>query len=48
MEYPEYPQERVVSNTPKVPGLIRPTQKSKRQVETVLVTVNGIETTRNK
>ena len=43
----ECPEQRDVSATPNVPGLIRPTQKSKRQAEKVLVTVNAIETRRN-
>jgi len=37
-----------VSAAPNVPGLIRPTQKSQRQGEKVLMTVNAIETKRNK
>jgi len=37
-----------VSAVPNFPGLIWPTQKSKRQAEKVLMTVNAIETRRNK
>jgi len=36
------------SATRNVPGLIRPTRKSKRRPEKVLMKVNGIETRRNK
>jgi hypothetical protein len=32
-----------VSAAPNVPWLIRPTQKSKRQAENLLVTVNAME-----
>jgi len=48
IEDPDCPVQRDVSATPNVPGLIRPTWKSKRQAETVLMTVNVIETRRNK
>jgi hypothetical protein len=41
------PEQRNVSAAPTVPGLISPTQMSKRQAEKVLVTVNAIETSRN-
>jgi len=44
----ECPEQRDVSATPNVPGLIRPTRKSERQAEKVLMTVNAIETRRNK
>jgi len=37
-----------VSATPNVPGLVQPIPKSKRLAEKVLVTVNAIETRRNK
>jgi len=37
-----------VRAAPKVPGLVRPTRKSYRQAEKVLVTVNAVETRRNK
>jgi len=37
-----------VSAAPNVPGLVRPTRKSKRPAEKVLVTVNAVETQRNK
>jgi hypothetical protein len=47
-EDPKSPEQRDVSTTPNVPGLIRPTWKSKRHAEKVLVTVNTIETRRNK
>ena len=42
------PEQQDVSAAPYVPGLIRPTQNSKRQAEQLLVTVNAIETRRNK
>jgi len=45
---PESQEQRDVSAAPNVPGLIRPTQKSERQAEKVFVTVNAIETRRNK
>jgi len=48
IEDPESPEQRDVSAVPNVPGLIRPTRKSKRHAEKVLVTVNAIETRRNK
>jgi hypothetical protein len=48
IEDPESPEQRDVSAAPNVPGLIRPTRKSKRHAETVLVTVNTIEIRRNK
>jgi hypothetical protein len=48
IEDPECPEQQHVSAAPNVPGLVRPTRKSKRQAEQVLVTVNGVETWRNK
>jgi hypothetical protein len=45
---PECAEQQDMSATPNVPGLVRPTRKSKRQAETVLVTVNAVETQRNK
>jgi len=45
---PVCPEQQDVSATPNVPGLVRPTQKSKRQAEKVLMTVNVAETRRNK
>ena len=45
---PECPEQQDVCATPNVPGLVRPTQKSKRQAEKVLVMVNAAETRRNK
>jgi len=48
VEDPECPEQQDVSATPNVPGLIRPTRKSKRQAEKVLMTVSAIETRRNK
>jgi hypothetical protein len=44
---PEYPEQQDVSAAPNLPGLVRPTQKSKSQAEKVLVTVNAVETRRN-
>jgi len=44
----ECPEQQDVSAAPNVPGLVRPTRKSKRQAEKVLVTVNAVETWRNK
>jgi len=48
MEDAECPEQQDVSAAPNVPGLVRPTQKSKRQAEKVLVTVNAEGTRRNK
>jgi len=48
IEKPEYPEQRDVSAKPTVAGLNRPTWKAQRQVEKVLVTVNAMETRRNK
>jgi len=48
IEDPECPEQRDVSAAPNVPGLVRPTRKSKRQDEKVLVIVNAVETRRNK
>jgi hypothetical protein len=44
----ESPVQRDLSIAPNVSILIRPTQKSKRHAEKVLVMVNAIETRRNK
>ena len=44
----ECPERRDVSATTHVPRLVRPTRKSKRESEMVMVTVNAIEMTRNK
>jgi len=43
----ESPEQWDASATPNVPGLIRPTRKSKTQAEKMLVTVNAVETRRN-
>jgi len=45
---PECPQQRDVSAALNVPGLIRPTRKSKTQDEMMLMMVNTLETRRNK
>ena len=42
------PEQQDVSAVPNVPGLIRPTLKSKGQAQKVLMTVNAIERRRNK
>ena len=47
IEDPECPEQQDVSTELNVPGLVRPTRKSKRQAEQVLVTVNAVETQRN-
>jgi hypothetical protein len=44
----ESPEQQDVSAAPNVSGLIWPTRKSKWHAEKVLVTVNAIETGRNK
>jgi hypothetical protein len=45
---PECSEQQDVSAAPNVPGLVQPTEKSKRLAEKVLVTVNAVETQRNK
>jgi hypothetical protein len=42
------PEVRNVSAAPNLPGLIRPIQQSKKKVEKALLTVNIMETRRNK
>jgi len=44
----ECPEQEYVSAAPTVPGLVRPTRKSKRQAEQDSMTVNAAETRRNK
>jgi len=44
----ECPEQQDVNNTPTVPGLDRLTRKSPRQAVKVSVTVNAVETRRNK
>jgi hypothetical protein len=48
IEDPECPARQDVSAEPNVPGFVRPTRKSNRQGEKVLVTVNAVEMWRNK
>jgi len=48
IEDPECPEQQDVSAAPNVPGLVRPTRKSQSQAEKVLVTVNAVETRRNR
>jgi len=48
IEDPEFPELQDVSAAPNVPRLVRPTRKSKRQPEKVLVMVNTVDTRRNK
>jgi hypothetical protein len=48
IEDPECPEQQDVSAAPNVPGLVRPTRKSQRQAEMLLVTGNAVETRRNK
>jgi len=48
IEDPECPEQQDVRAAPNVPRLVRPTRKSKRQADMVLVTVNAVETWRNK
>jgi len=47
IEDPGFPEQQDVSAAPNVPRLVRPTRKSKREAEKVLVTVNAVETRRN-
>jgi hypothetical protein len=42
------PEQRNVSATPNVPGLIQPIRRTKKKVEKPLMTVNKMETRRNK
>ena len=44
----ECPEQRDLCAAPNVPRLIRPTPKSKRQAEKLFVTVDAIDTRRNK
>jgi len=48
IEDPECPEQQDVRAAPNVPGLVRPTWKSKRQAEKLLVTVNAVETQKKK
>jgi len=48
IEDPDSPEQRDVSSAPNIPGSIWPTQESKSQAEKVLLTVNAMETRRNK
>jgi len=48
MENLESPEKRNVSAAPNVPGLIRPTCRSNRKTEKVLMTVNATEPRSNK
>jgi len=48
IEDPECPEQQDVSAASNAPGLVRPTLKLNRQAEKVLVTVNAVETRRNK
>jgi hypothetical protein len=45
---PECPEQQDVTAAPHVPGLVRPTRKSTRQADKVIVIVNAVETQRNK
>jgi hypothetical protein len=47
MEDPECPEQLVVNAAPNVPGLVQPTQKSKKQSEMVLLAVNAVQMRRN-
>ena len=48
IENPECPEQQNLRATSNVPGLVRPTRKSKRQGEKLLMTVNAAETPRNR
>jgi len=48
IEDPECPEQQHVSASQNVPRLVRPTLTSERQAEMVLVTVNSVQTRRNK
>jgi len=45
---PECTEQQDVSAAPNVHRLVRPTRKSKREAEKLLVTVNAVERWRNK
>jgi len=47
IEDPECPEQQNLSGAPNVPRLVRPTRKSRRQGEKVLVMVNAIDNRRN-
>jgi len=47
IEDPQCPEQQDVRAAPNVPGLVRPTRKSKRQADKVLMIVNAAETRRN-
>jgi hypothetical protein len=47
IENAEYPVHQDVSPWSNLSGLVRPTRKSKRKAETVLVTVNAVQMRRN-
>jgi len=48
IEDPECSELKDVSAAPKVPGLVRPTGKSKREAENVLMRVNAVQMRKNK
>jgi len=48
IEYSETPEQQKVSAAPNVPGLIRPIRRSQKKVEQTMMTVNIMETRRNK
>jgi hypothetical protein len=48
IEDPERPEQQDGSAAPNMPRLVRPTRKSKRQTEKVLMSVNAAETRGNK
>ena len=48
IEDPECPQQKDMSTVPNLPGLVRLIQKSKRQAENIVMTINVSETQRNK
>jgi hypothetical protein len=48
IEDSECPEQQDVSAAPHVPSLVRPTRMSKGLAEKVLLTVNAVETWRNK
>jgi len=48
IEAPERPEHQDVSATPNVPGLIQPTLSATKQAEQMSMTLNPMETRRNK
>jgi len=48
INHPECPKQQDISASPNDPGLIWPTRRSQKQAGKVLVTIDAMETRRNK